>query len=180
MRFNLNMDKAVEASLFILNKVQTCTLHTLFKTLYFADKKHLAEYGRPITGDSYIAMKHGPVPSFIYDIIKIVRGDQTYFSVERDFNSDISVVNHKYVGAKRPANTDFLSGSDIECLEAVIEDCRGLSFEVLTSLSHDSAWNNAPYNDEISIMEIATAAGVEIEMLKYIQGNMENQKSYSH
>lgn len=33
------------------------------KLLYFADKLHLTRYGRPITGDRYYCLDHGPVPS---------------------------------------------------------------------------------------------------------------------
>jgi uncharacterized phage-associated protein len=43
--------------------------------MYFADRKHLEKYGRFICGDSYVAMKHGPVPSEIYDILKAVISD---------------------------------------------------------------------------------------------------------
>lgn len=33
------------------------------KLLYFADKLHLTRYGRPITGDRYYCLDHGPIPS---------------------------------------------------------------------------------------------------------------------
>lgn len=34
------------------------------KLLFFADKLHLNRYGRPILGDCYFCLDHGPVPSF--------------------------------------------------------------------------------------------------------------------
>ncbi|WP_409530306.1 Panacea domain-containing protein [Shinella sp.] len=40
------------------------------KTLYYADRAHLQRYGRPITGDRYIAMENGPVPSYAYNAVK--------------------------------------------------------------------------------------------------------------
>ncbi len=39
----------------------------------------MSECGRSITGDNYIAMNYGPVPSYIEDIFKAVR-HQSYFS----------------------------------------------------------------------------------------------------
>jgi len=50
-------------------------LHNIAKVFYFADKRHLREYGRLICGDSYVAMKYGPAPSAIYGMLKAVRGD---------------------------------------------------------------------------------------------------------
>jgi uncharacterized phage-associated protein len=42
----------------------------LLKLLYIADRECLAETGRPITGDTVVAMKNGPVLSRTYDLIK--------------------------------------------------------------------------------------------------------------
>ena len=42
--------------------------------MFFADKEHLLDYGRPITGDSYVAMEHGPVPTSTRDILKFDSG----------------------------------------------------------------------------------------------------------
>lgn len=42
----------------------------LLKLLYIADRESLRETGAPITGDRAIAMKHGPVPSETYELLK--------------------------------------------------------------------------------------------------------------
>ena len=44
--------------------------YDLVKSLFLADRSHLNEWGRPITYDNYTAMKHGPVPSLAYDLLK--------------------------------------------------------------------------------------------------------------
>ncbi len=41
----------------------------LIKLLYLADREALARWGRPITTDTYVAMKHGPVLSYILNLI---------------------------------------------------------------------------------------------------------------
>lgn len=39
----------------------------LFKMMYFAQQEHLVIYGIPIFDDSFVARKHGPVPTFTYN-----------------------------------------------------------------------------------------------------------------
>ncbi len=42
----------------------------LIKLLYLADRAALLEWGRPITGDTHVSMKHGPVLSNTLNLIK--------------------------------------------------------------------------------------------------------------
>src|SRR5437588_5912910 len=41
----------------------------LMKLLYLIDREALIRFGKPITGDKVVAMKHGPVLSRIYDLV---------------------------------------------------------------------------------------------------------------
>ncbi|MCB1212134.1 MAG: SocA family protein [Verrucomicrobiales bacterium] len=41
------------------------------KLVYFADRYHLRRYGRPITGDEYLAMPYGPVASGAKDLAEM-------------------------------------------------------------------------------------------------------------
>ena len=41
------------------------------KLIYFADRYHLRRYGRPITGDDYLAMPYGPVASGAKDLAEM-------------------------------------------------------------------------------------------------------------
>lgn len=75
-------DKAVNSLLYSLHQLGGKTdMHKLCKILYFADQRHLSQYGRSITGDTYIAMKFGPVPSCVDDILKALRGDSFFHQV---------------------------------------------------------------------------------------------------
>lgn len=42
----------------------------LLKLLYIADRESLKDTGRPLTGDQVVAMKHGPVLSGVYNLVK--------------------------------------------------------------------------------------------------------------
>ena len=159
----------------------SCGMHMLYKILYFADREHLVEYGRPITGDDYIAMQYGPVPSFLKDAIRSVKETNPYFKSNIDAKEYFEVVSH-FVGAKRQCNIDYLSESDIECIDNAIEKLKDTDFDERTTLSHDAAWEKAKndFYNEISPIDMASAGGANFEMLKYIQTNIENQNSFSY
>lgn len=62
LNFNFEVDKFVHAAAFLTESCPGVTKMKLAKLLYFADKKHLVEYGRPVTGDRYTKMELGPAP----------------------------------------------------------------------------------------------------------------------
>jgi uncharacterized phage-associated protein len=70
-RFRFNFNKTVQAAgvLLKLENGQMGRLR-LLKFLYIADRELHSETARPITGDTGYAMKHGPVLSRVYDLIK--------------------------------------------------------------------------------------------------------------
>jgi uncharacterized phage-associated protein len=149
--FIFDEEQAIEAILYIAQNVQEPTFHRISKVMYFADKAHLEQYGRFICGDSYVAMKHGPVPLSIYEILKSVRGDGKYLEKA----NQAFCVQHKYlVKPLRQADCDYFSDSDLECLDKAIKEYGTLSFYELTELSHDTAWANADENDCIELEQM--------------------------
>ena len=72
MHFRFDFEKALQAAAELLRHEphQQMGRVRLMKLLYIADREALKEVGRPITCDSVVAMKHGPVLSRLYDIIK--------------------------------------------------------------------------------------------------------------
>jgi uncharacterized phage-associated protein len=70
-RFRFNFDKTVQAA-GVLLRLENGQMgrRRLLKFLYIADRELLAETARPLTGDTGYAMKHGPVLSRVYDLIK--------------------------------------------------------------------------------------------------------------
>lgn len=176
-QFDFNIEKGIESVLYILelleNKFQP-TIHSVFKVLYFADQKHLEKYGRFICGNSYSAMKHGPVPSEIYDLVKLVRGDkspifQTSPEISEQVRCAFKIVDNHNIKKLREPNTDFLSASDIECLEHSATKYGSLSFAELTKLSHDRAWESADENDIIDVEDIIKTFDNSEELLEHLQ-----------
>jgi hypothetical protein len=148
--FTFDVEKAIEVVLFVAQRLKQPTLHSVSKILYQADRLHVARYGRPITGDRYVAMKHGPVPSGTYDVLKTLRGDAR-MPLPDGAEQALAVENAYSVRAKRPAQADFLSESERSCLLEAISAHGAKSFGELTEDSHDAAWDAAAENDVIEL-----------------------------
>jgi uncharacterized phage-associated protein len=146
IRFNMNKQRAIEAVLWIIQNGES-DMHKIWKMLYSAEKYHLNEYGCPITGDQYAAMKYGVVPVRLYDETGTDACAAFFF---RQGNSLI---------ANRKPNMDYLSQSHIEALTRGFDEYFGLDFNAVTVKNHeDPAWaknhvcgkrNLIPYEDII-------------------------------
>jgi uncharacterized phage-associated protein len=163
-----NIDKSLNAVLYITGKLQRKDFHKIFKILYFADRKHLLMYGRTITGDTYIKMNYGPVPSKIYDILKAVRGDGFFTEDVKNYRN-LFTVNDYFVKPLKEADLDFLSKTDIELLDASIAEYGSLSFEKTTKISHGTAWEAAKYDCPIDIENILKEVTDDECYIKYIK-----------
>ena len=162
-RFDL--EKAIEVLLHIAER--STNIYNILKVLYFADREHLAKYGRLICGDSYVAMRHGPVPSGAYDLIKHARGDGFRW-MNVPITEAFSIQGHTVV-PRRKANLDLLSESDLECLDAAIAKYGHLSFSRLKNLSHDKAYESSDENDFIPLEAIVKTLPDGDLLLSYLQ-----------
>jgi uncharacterized phage-associated protein len=163
--FSYNKNKAIAATIFVLREIGgIIDLHKLNKILYFADQKHLIEFGRPIIGDVYEAMEYGPVPYATYNLAK--NEVHTQFSKHGAFNLFLEEYEEVIFEELSETDMEFLS-------DAVIEN-KDLTFKQLVDKSHKYAWtkNEGQFMD---ILDIAKEAGADEEMLKYIIQNIENE-----
>ena len=70
MKLPFNETKATQASACLLElENRRMNYMKLIKLLYIADREALFRWGRPITTDSYVSMKNGPVLSRVLDLI---------------------------------------------------------------------------------------------------------------
>lgn len=141
--FKFNKEKAIEAMLYALSKRPSIGLYNLVKIMFEADKIHLKKNLRPVTGDVYIAMRNGTVPSHIYDIIK------------REASSAYIERSNNILSATREPNLDLLSESDQEALDKGVEKYADLSFQEVYDTNHkESCWNTTKRNKPISFEKI--------------------------
>lgn len=169
--FNIqfNENKTINAVLYLLSKLNRKDFHKIFKVLYFADRNHFADYGRPITGDNYIKMEDGPVPSNLYDIFKTVKGDGYYKDIDGKFGQYFTVVRNYFLTPNLEPNLNTLSKSDIKYLDKSIEENDNLDWYTIREKSHDYAWNSSNMNGSISFDDILREQGVEEEYITYLK-----------
>jgi uncharacterized phage-associated protein len=144
-RFRVDWAKAIEAIDFIAARKPGVTQYYIGKILFFADREHLLDYGRPITGDRYVAMEHGPVPSAIRDILK---ADSDYpDEILGDLHDRVVIEvdgNKQKVFSKGFGDFFRLSGSDKSYLAEAVDRYAAMSFGELKRISHeDPAYTEA-------------------------------------
>ena len=166
--FDLDQKKAENSLLYICNQLGgVWDMYSLLKILYFAEIKHLLNYGRPITGDAIIAMKHGPVPSWSYDKVKPEKIDKINFDIDDNI-----------ITAKQAPQLQYLSESEIECLNESINENKDLNFSQLKAKSHNKAYEETVkikgLNSVISYLEIAKSFGANDELLSYLYSKIED------
>ena len=180
--FRFDEKKALSAILYISQKLikrhrvsqeEKPDMHRISKILYFADRKHLARYGRPILGDHFVAMKDGPVPSKTYDLMKAIKGESPFCSAD-NYKMYFDVKGFM-VYPKQAADLDEFSESDIECINESLQENQDLTFGQLRDKSHDWAYNKASENNRISFIAMAKAEGIDKDMISYIETVAENQ-----
>ncbi len=174
-------DKAINSLLYSLQQLGGKTdMHKLCKILYFADQRHLSHYGRSITGDTYIAMQFGPVPSCVDDILKALRGDSFFSSSDKiELLKKSLVFENRYILRSLVApDMDELSETDVECLSYAVNICKNKSFAELTQFSHGLAWSNTKRDREISVKDILREAGDEEAYVEYIADRQKLQAAF--
>ena len=138
--------QAVEAILYIAERLKRPTVHEILKICYFGDKQHMSLYGSTATGDDYFAMQWGPVASETYNLLKAARGDEDRW-VKACYLPLVAgafdVYDNKKVRAKRGARLDYLAESARRAFDWAIQEYGDIDFRDRTASSHDGAWKRA-------------------------------------
>lgn len=160
-RFRFRPEKAAEAIEVIARAKPGLTQYFVGKTLYLADKAHFRDWGRPITFDRYVAMKHGPVPSAVRNMLAAAAGIDAGMDEERLVTAQThaaELAGHVRVELEIKLNGErqhvfaipdkpefkYLSGSDLESLQAAIDESGTKDFSALRTMTHkDEAWGEA-------------------------------------
>jgi uncharacterized phage-associated protein len=136
MQLSFSHKKAIQALNYFaaasggcLNKMKA------LKLVYFADRHHLRKYGRPITNDTYFAMKFGPVASACKNLLNEAEeftapeeNEYRALFLSRDGEHDFS--------SKKALDTKVLSESDLQSLKFAWENYRHLDQFELADETH--------------------------------------------
>ena len=147
--------KALHALLFVVTHLpKPANVYNVLKCLYYADRKHLQEYGRQIYGDTFYALEHGPVPNAAYEIVKYSNG-RAKWDLHFPEALELLEVNDVYLSARGAVDTDLLSRSDMACLLDAARKYGTMPFSKLKKLSHQGkAFENADPNGEMKLDDI--------------------------
>lgn len=146
LKFRFDLDKLVNALAYFAHAgVGDLTKLKAAKLLYLADQRHLFQFGRPITGDRYIAMDLGPVPESAYQLIgRLADPEEADDPVRRAAAERLSIhkgVLRKYavVRAVQKPDLDVFSDSEIEVLKDVVREFGSRKASELVDLTHAHA-----------------------------------------
>lgn len=141
-RYKTNVSKALEVILWIATRRPGMDIYHVVKAAFFADKMHVARYGRPVSGDSYTAAPWGPLPQVVYNLLR----HSPIEMIALDSNGELpfEVDTKLRVYAHREANDRRLSRSDVEALEYGVGHVADRSFDDIFEETHaDPAYLNA-------------------------------------
>lgn len=166
VEFQFDRAKAIETILYLVQRVSDADIYGICKLLYLVDKTSLEKYGRFIFGDSYVAMKEGPVPSNAYDLLK---------EAAKEPVNGLKVEENQVLSQRNP-DLDRLSQSDVECLDQVVEMYGRVPNWKRGRDVHDEAWNQtwkkrgSKKGVKIPVESIAQMLSDSEELLDYLTG----------
>ena len=152
-------------------------VYGIVKTAFYAQQIQFAKSGVPLYKDDICALPFGPVPSDIYDILKIARGDQNEIDYHkndglRDVASSIGFDAERFTPKEEP-DMDYLSPSDIEAIDLAIKKVAEMSFDEIMKDTHSQEWDRV-YNSKkgkkvMDNLNIAREGNASPEMLEYLK-----------
>lgn len=158
LRFTFNYDKCLEGIQLLASRKPGITQYYIGKVFFFADREHLLDWGRPISGDRYVAMPHGPVPSTIYDLLKDSSGEPDEIIDSLLAKVSVKIDGNRIQVFSRELTPNFraLSRTDEEYLLDALQTYGSMRFGELKDLSHkdpayEAAWSEPGLNNEMDI-----------------------------
>lgn len=177
IHYNFNEEKTINVVLYIAEKLKRRDFHKIFKILYFSDREFLSQYGVTITGDTYIAMDAGPVPTKTYDMFKIVRGD-SYMQDTKGLGKYFKISNWMFVFPLQKANVDDIAPAEKKIIDCMIERYGDMSYDEIKEKSHDVAWRSTARDYPIPFENMALESGMDAEDFPYLEESAMLQKSF--
>jgi uncharacterized phage-associated protein len=146
LRFKFDLEKLVQTLTYLAQAgVADLTKLKAAKLLYLADRQHLLAYGRPITGDRYIAMDLGPVPESAYQLMNRMSEASEVEDTARAYALEHLEIHltgrspYPILRAKQKADIDVFSESEIDVLRDVVREFAKLPASRLVDLTHEHA-----------------------------------------
>ena len=118
----------------------------LNKALWFADVFANRLEGKPITGETYVKNRYGPVPQRVLTAIRSLEKEGAIAIREPVFQFDARV----FTSLRQP-KSGLLSVRERQIADAVLDGVMGRTANEISELSHDEAWEAARLGEVIPI-----------------------------
>lgn len=163
IRFRFNERKASAAASLLLELAGgEMDYLALIKLLYYADRESLDRLGRPISGDRYYSLPHGPVLSRVYNMVKAV-----IFGTEQPagpWSEHIEGAGRYGLHLRKQPDMGALSEAEVDILTRVFRQYRGSNKWDLRDSTHLlPEWNDPT----------GSAREIRVEMILDVLGKSE-------
>ena len=175
-----NEQKVAQMAAYLIRKDGERMAHLkLMKLLYLSDREAMSRYGFPMSGDSVVAMPHGPVLS---QTLNLMDGDvesqpggwEAWISDKE--NHEVSLRNSAFAFEE----LDQLSRADIEVLDAIWQQFGHMGKYEIRDYTHNhcSEWHDPKGSSHpIPLHNIFTALGRSHEEAITLAENIEAERS---
>ena len=164
-------DKTTEAAAFLLKmRGGSMSYMKLIKLLYLADREALIRWGRPITFDSYVSMKNGPVLSATLNLIN--EGSQS----DSEWTKNISTPQEYSVSMITDPGINTLSEAEVLLLKEIFARYGSMNrWALVENVMHNlGEWRNpGPSTYTISYQDILKASGKTENEIDSITGDLD-------
>lgn len=114
LQFTFEHQKSTQAlNFFAIHQGGQINTMKALKLVFLADRYHIRKYGRMITNDNYVAMKHGPVPSTTRDIAEY---NDYLDDIEKSYSAEYIKPNNLKLKSIKEVDSNVFSESDLEAL----------------------------------------------------------------
>jgi len=145
----ITSEKAFNVLLYVASAMQEPrNMYKVLKAIYYADKMHLEKYGRQIFPQRYLKLDYGNVPADSYDVITHVRGTRKQPRMPEGVTDRLRVIGKDTIKPLDRPNLDYMSKSEIECLDAAIRVILPKSFEETKKFLHD---DDPAYQNDVKV-----------------------------
>jgi hypothetical protein len=143
IKFRLDTDRCIQGIQWLAVNQPGITQFYIGVVFFFADKRHLMDWGRPISGDQYIATEHGPAPFTIYELLKSDSGAPD--EIAKALNARLRTVTHEnriqIFSVEEKPSYPALSRTDREYLLEALQTYGKMSYdELLRHYAGDPAY----------------------------------------
>lgn len=131
-----NSDKLRDAVLFFAGHTKLCGLTKMMKLLYYLDFIHYRQTGKSVTGMTYYAWEHGPVPADVFS--ELSRGEDRGLGLSRVVAVIPKGERFKQVTPKKGVSFDgkYFTPREMTILNRVAEIFREADADTMVESSH--------------------------------------------